>query len=259
MSDDAEDRTILAELVSYARRSGPEMLQFGSLASAYQYRLLYRLWRRYVSPGARVLDWGAGNGHFSYFLARAGFKATGFAFTPVPLEARLPADARYRFVLGSENEPVRLPFPDASFAAVASVGVLEHVIETGGSEPASLAEITRVLEPGGILVCWHFPNRWSWIDFAARRIPGKHHHVRLYTRGDVCRMVASSGLELAETRRYGLLPRNNAHRLLGAARDTAWAARIWDAADAALAWPLGGIAQNHYFVARKPGIRGAAA
>ncbi len=37
-----------------------------------QYRPLYRAMRKYVKPGAHVLDWGSGNGHFSYFLLRAG-------------------------------------------------------------------------------------------------------------------------------------------------------------------------------------------
>jgi len=113
-----------------------------------------------------------------------------------------------------------------------------------------------VLEPGGVFVCWHFPNRWSWIDVVARRVPGKHHHLYRYTRGDVKRLVAGAGLELLETRRYGVIPRNNAHVLLGPARDAARAASLWDAVDRALASPLNGIAQNHCFVARKRGSAG---
>jgi SAM-dependent methyltransferase len=252
MTADAADRTILSELAARARQGAPEMLQFGSLASAHQYLQLYRLWRRHVPPGAEVLDWGAGNGHFSYFLVRAGYRATGFSFMPFLYESWLPAGP-YRFVAGSERDPLRLPFDEASFDAVASVGVLEHVRETGGSESGSLAEIARVLRPGGVLVCWHFPNRWSWIDLVARRVPGKHRHLYRYTRGDVRRLVADAGLGLLETRRYGLLPRNAAHRLLGPARDAGWAAACWDALDAALTPPLGGLAQNHGFVARKPG------
>lgn len=248
-----ENLAILAELAAHARAGMPEMLQFGSLASAHQYLALYRLWRKHVPAGAEVLDWGAGNGHFSYFLARAGWRATGFSFLPFSYEPWLPKDAPYRFVPGSEREPVKLPFADGSFDAVASIGVLEHVRETGGDEAASLAEIARVLRPGGTFVCWHFPNRWSWIDLVARQVPGKHRHLYRYTSGDVRRLVAGAGLELVETRRYGVIPRNTVHRLLGPARDAAWAAALWNAVDGALAWPLNGIAQNHCFVARRSG------
>lgn len=254
MRTDAEDRAILAELAAHARAGAPEMLQFGSLAAAHQYRALYRLWRRHVPPGAEVLDWGAGNGHFSYFLARAGYRATGYSFMPFLYEPWLPKGAPYRYVPGSEREPVALPFADESFDAVASIGVLEHVRETGGNEPGSLAEIARILRPGGRFVCWHFPNRWSWIDVVARRVPGKHRHEYRYTRGDVRRLVARAGLELLETSRYGVLPRNSAHRLLGRARDAAWAAALWNTIDGALAWPLGAVAQNHCFVARKSSV-----
>ena len=249
---DAEDRAILAELAAHTRAGMPEMLQFGSLASAHQYLALYRLWRGHVPAGAEVLDWGAGNGHFSYFLARAGWRATGFSFMPFSYEPWLPKGAPYRFVPGSDAEPVRLPFGDEWFDAVASIGVLEHVRETGGNEHRSLAEIARVLKPGGTFVCWHFPNQWSWIDGAARQVPGKHRHRYRYTREDVRRLVAGAGLELVMTRRYGLIPRNTVHRLLGPARDAAWAAGLWDAADAALNVPFNAVAQNHCFVARKP-------
>ena len=256
LSPDEQDLLILEELAAHARRGAPEMLQFGSLASAHQYLPLYRLWRRHVHVGARVLDWGAGNGHFSYFLVRAGYRATGFSFMPFVYQSWLPQGAPYTFVAGSEREPVRLPFEDASFQAVASIGVLEHVRETGGSESGSLSEIARVLEPGGVFVCWHFPNRWSWIDVLAKRVPGKHHHLYRYTRADLKRLVAGAGLELVETRRYGVIPRNTAHVLLGPARDAAPAANLWDAVDRVLASPLNGIAQNHCFVARKPGSAG---
>ena len=58
--------TILHELMQ-ARAVQPNLLQFGSLVSAHQYLRAYALVRRYVPTGSQVLDWGTGNGHFSYF------------------------------------------------------------------------------------------------------------------------------------------------------------------------------------------------
>jgi SAM-dependent methyltransferase len=246
------DETILANLAMLARRGEAELSQFGSLASAYQYRRLYRLCRRWLAPGSQVLDWGAGNGHFSYFLSRAGYRATGYSFSPFLYERWL-ADPAYRFVRAEDHEPVKLPFTDASFDAVASIGVLEHVRETGGAEAQSLAEIARVLRPGGVFVAYHFPNRDSWIDRAAKRVPGKHHHLYRYTRDDIAGLLRDADLTLLETGRYALLPRNTLHRLLGPFRDARWAAEMWDGLDGVLGTLAAPIVQNHYFVARRPG------
>jgi SAM-dependent methyltransferase len=245
------DETILRELMARAQESGVPLPQFGSLAGARQYRRLYGMVRAHIAAGARVLDWGTGFGHFSCFLSRAGYRATGFAIEGASLAAWL--DAPYeRFVGGSPAEPVRLPFADAEFDAVASIGVLEHVRETGGEEAGSLAEIARVLRPGGLFLCYHLPNRASWIDFISSRVPGKHHHLYRYTRADIERLMRDAGLELLECARYGILPRNGLHRLPGPLRRARWLADLWDALDAVLGVALAPLCQNFAFVARRP-------
>ena len=95
---------------------------------------------------------------------------------------RRPAHAGLR-------EPVRLPFPDASFNALASIGGREAV----GIEAASLGESARVPSPSGVFVCFHLPNHSSWIEFLGSRVPGKHHHLYRYGRYDVRRLVAAPG------------------------------------------------------------------
>ena len=248
---DLDDDRILRELMDRAERGGMQLPQFGSLAGARQYRRLQRMARRHLPAGARVLDWGTGFGHFSYFLTRAGYRATGYAIEGVSAAAWL--DEPYeRFVGGSPAEPVRLPFADAEFDAVASVGVLEHVRETGGDEPASLAEIARVLRPGGVFLCYHFPNRTSWIDFASSLVPGKHHHVHRYGRADIERLTQGAGLELIEVACYGFLPRNVLSRLPAGLRRARWTADLWDALDALLSAVFAPLCQNFAFVARRP-------
>jgi hypothetical protein len=102
-----------------------------------------------------------------------------------------------------------------------------------------------------VFVCWHLPSRWSWIDFGARllRLP---HHAHLFSPGDVRRLVAGAGLELVESGRYGLLPRNIVHRVIGRAADAPRGAAFWDAADAALGALFFPFVQNLCFVARRP-------
>ncbi|HUK62695.1 MAG TPA: class I SAM-dependent methyltransferase [Dongiaceae bacterium] len=245
------DDTIMRELVERALARDIGWPQFRSLAGARQYRHLYRMTRRYVPLGAEVLDWGSGNGHFSYFLMRAGYRPTGFAIEGAS-QAEWLDEPYVRFVGGSVAEPKRLPFPDRSFDAVSSVGVLEHVRETGGSEAASLTEIVRVLRPGGTFLCCHFPNQTSLIDRLARAVPGKHYHEFRYTRGDIERLARDAGLTLVEAARYGALPRNALSRLPGPLRTASWPADAWDALDAALGALAGPLCQNWRFVARKP-------
>ena len=224
---------------------GRWLVQFRSRGGAHQYARLYRLVRQHVARGATVLDWGVANGHFSYFLLRAGYDVCGYSLEDLTFEPLVHTD-RYRFVKGAD--PVRLPFDDAVFDAVVSVGVLEHVKETGGDELASLQEIGRTLRPGGSLICYHFPNRHSWIEWVARHA-GRQQHTYRYGRTEIERLVGESGLELRDVGRYGVLPRNALGGLHGILRRSARLARAYDVADALLGVALAPVCQNFWFVA----------
>src|SRR6266852_5695308 len=95
---------IVDELIGLQRREPQLGLDlFQSLVSARQYRALYRLLQRFVPPGATVLDWGCGNGHFSYVLDRLGYRAHGYSFGDVPLVRRHVARVVRRGVPGSHG------------------------------------------------------------------------------------------------------------------------------------------------------------
>lgn len=243
---------ILRELMQ-AQKHNSNLLQFGSLVSARQYLRAYDLVRRYVPPASRVLDWGAGNGHFSYFLIRSGYRVTGFDFFGTPAICAAFEPDHYTYQLATTNDPVALPFGDNAFDAVVSIGVLEHVREHGGDEAASLREIARLLRPGGVFVCFHLPNRYSWIEFMLRRL-GRWSHEHRFTAAQIRALCAGAGLEPLEIRRYALLPRNiwwwKLRRLV---RDEARLARWYDRADSFLGALASPFCQNYLFVARRPG------
>ena len=102
----------------------------------------------FVTPGGRVLDVGCGAGWSTDLFARRGYEATGIDLNPDAFEP--PAHGQLRLTLGSGTA---IPFPDASFDAVASHQCLEHI-----PDPARmLTEMVRVARPGGV-VCIVGPN-----------------------------------------------------------------------------------------------------
>ena len=104
-----------------------------------------------LPPASRVLDAGCGSGTNSLWLAAQGFAVTGVDFSDFALcmareqarSARL--DGRIDFRSG---DLTRLEFNDASFDAVFCIGVLMHVPDI----EAALAELVRVVRPGGSLI-----------------------------------------------------------------------------------------------------------
>jgi SAM-dependent methyltransferase len=229
--------------------------QFSSLLSASQYRKAYEVVLRRVPRGARVLDWGCGRGHFSYFLSRFGYEVAAYSLEEEP---EIFAVEPVPFLRASD--PTNLPFPSDSFDAVVGVGVFEHVRETGGSESANLAELARVLRPGGLLLFFHVPNRASYIEALSRWLNAagfsrSHWHRRRFSLRELADLSARAGLLVVECGRYGLIPRNSLSRLPGSVANSRVAAAALSGLESLLAPIAGWFAQNLYLVGVKSGRR----
>lgn len=253
MMSSAHFREIQDELMESHARNG-NLAQFGHRLSAHQYLRLYRLVAAYVEQGSAVLDWGAGNGHFSYFLVRSGYRASGYGFGPLPQVCSAFAADAYAYKVADPATPTSLPYDDESFDAVASVGVLEHVRETGGDEVESLRQIHRILRRGGLFICFHLPNRSSWIEGALRLVRRWSHRYR-YTAEDIHMLAESASLKVVELRRYAILPRNIWWWGRGrrGVSTSLCLARLYDGLDDLLSRLASPVCQNYLFVARKNG------
>ena len=234
----------------------PDLNQFDGRITAHQYRKICDLCHREVPPESKVLDWGCGNGHFSFFLALSGHRVTSFSFDekPCALEHLGGVNAQpLIFVKGSSNEPTRLPFNEETFDAVFSIGVLEHVKETDGDDEASLKEIHRILKRGGLFICCHLPNKYSFIEALSRYAwsPSGHFHKYRYTRKGIASLCAAAKMDLLGCKRYGILPRNICSRSPSFIKDNLTLTICFDAMDDLLGTILSPIAQNYYFWARK--------
>ena len=95
--------------------------------------------------GRDVLDLGCGTGRHTAWLAEAGARVTAVDFSENMLErARVKVSAAdVRFIVHDLHEP--LPFDDASFDALVSGLILEHLRDLG----RFFGEAHRVLRPQG--------------------------------------------------------------------------------------------------------------
>lgn len=114
--------------------------------------------------GKDVLDVGCGAGVEVVRFAKAGARVTGvdIAESAITL-ARANAtqqgvEARLEVADGEH-----LPFPDASFDLVFAHGVVQYT----GNDTAMVAEIHRVLRPGGLAIFQAY-NRNSWLNLLSK-------------------------------------------------------------------------------------------
>jgi len=95
------------------------------------------------NPGVAVLELGSGPGNLSAELAARGWQVTGADRSVKMLDrARRTTGGTARFV---EADALALPFEAGTFQVVLSASLINLVSD----RPAMLAEIARVLKPGG--------------------------------------------------------------------------------------------------------------
>ena len=101
----------------------------------------YAFFKRFVQPGARVLELGAGIGVTAKFLPKCTFYQSDIEQNPW-LDALIDAEF--------------LPFLDGTFDAIICMLALHHMPHPG----AALKECSRALKPGGHLVVLEARNSW---------------------------------------------------------------------------------------------------
>jgi 2-polyprenyl-6-hydroxyphenyl methylase/3-demethylubiquinone-9 3-methyltransferase len=116
-------------------------------------------------PGATLLDVACGAGLLAPHIASSGYRHIGIDLSPTAI-----TQARDHGVSGVRGDVTRLPFRDGTFDVVVAGEILEHVPDLA----AVVAEVCRVLRPGGTLVLDTIANTW-WGRFSsitvAERLP----------------------------------------------------------------------------------------
>ncbi|MBP0443759.1 class I SAM-dependent methyltransferase [Roseomonas sp. SSH11] len=141
-----------------------------------------------------VLDAGCGTGGFLARLAESsGRPAFGLDYNP-RAAARAAAKSGRPITGGTINA---LPFPDAAFGAAVSVDVICHA---GVDQEAALAELRRVIAPGGTLIL-NLPA-FAWL-FSAHDI--RVHNARRYTAANAAALLREAGFSDISARYWNSL------------------------------------------------------
>ena len=150
-------------------------------------------------PAGQVLDWGCGLGQMTYLLQNRDLAVTSYDID----QGGKDFLARIGQTLVLASDPVKLPFPDASFDAVLSSGVLEHVADP----VASLQEVSRVLKRNGYFFVFRLPNKYSYSEFISDRL-GRGDHPVKYSRREITATLQRSGYDVISSAYQGFLPYN---------------------------------------------------
>ncbi|HET7388294.1 MAG TPA: methyltransferase domain-containing protein [Nocardioidaceae bacterium] len=162
--------------------------------------------------GEHVLDVGCGAGRHAFEAYRRGADVVAFdqdgdalagvldMFAAMRAAGEVPEGAEADI---KEGDALALPFADSEFDRVVAAEVLEHIPD----DEAAIAELARVLRPGGtiaVTVPRAGPERVCWaLSRAYHEVEGGH--VRIYTRRLLVGRLAAAGLEyVGHTHVHGL-------------------------------------------------------
>lgn len=159
-----------------------------------------------IGSGTTVIDVGAGAGRHSFEAYRRGADVIAFDQDKEELEnvatmfeamaeaGEAPDGARAEAVAG---DALALPYADGTFDVVIASEILEHV----PADEAAIAELVRVLKPGGKLAVtvprW-LPERLCWL------LSDEYHaneggHIRIYRADELRNKVTARGLRFTHS------------------------------------------------------------
>lgn len=157
-----------------------------------------------LRAGDRVLDMGCGAGRHAFELYRRGSDVIAFdqdadelagvadMFAAMRAADEVPGGAEADV---KQGDGLQLPFADAEFDRIVAAEVLEHIVD----DEVAIAELVRVLRPGGSLavtvprwlpekICWALSSDYHEVEGG---------HVRVYTGHELVGKVEAAGMTYA--------------------------------------------------------------
>ena len=136
----------------WAARYDKEIINWGYTAPDVAAAML----AEHLQPGAQVLDLGCGTGQFAEKLSNLlECRIDGIDISEASLQLA-ETHGCYASLRRVDLQQTPLPFADNTFDGAASVGVMTYI-----ADPAALlANLCRIIRPGGFFIFTHRDDRW---------------------------------------------------------------------------------------------------
>ncbi|NJE10432.1 class I SAM-dependent methyltransferase [Thermococcus sp. MAR1] len=139
------------------------------------------------SKSGKALDLGCGTGNYTLELKKRGFDVIGLDASEGMLGV-----ARSKGLSCIKGDAYSLPFPDESFDLVLSVTMFEFLHEP----EKAVAEINRVLKPGGEVLIATMNGRSAWFFFKRLKslfVETAYRYARFYTPTELEGLLRNEG------------------------------------------------------------------
>jgi SAM-dependent methyltransferase len=185
---------------------------FDSIAAVYDESIPAHVAKHYLKkrtafvvthcPRGEGLDVGCGTGVLAERLAGAGYEMVGVDPSAGMLEI---LEARTPLVRPVHASGTSLPFDDDSFDLVVTVAVMHHIADPDDVHQ-TLAEMVRVVKPGGRVVVWdHNPRNPYWGRLMAR-VPQDTGEERLIPEAEIVTGLRAAGGQILQSMQLGAVP-----------------------------------------------------
>jgi SAM-dependent methyltransferase len=162
----------------------------------------------------RVLDVGCGTGALAVRLAARGLDVVGVDPSAEMLSVLSKRGPGIEAVVA---DGAALPFPDGEFDLSYCVAVMHHIAEPTAVR-RTLAEMVRVVRPGGRVIVWdHNPTNPYW-PIVMRRVPQDIGDERLIPASELLDGLRAAGAHPVLTAQTGLVPDFAPRSLMGVFR-----------------------------------------
>lgn len=132
---------------------------------------------KYLQPGMKILEIGAGTGRYSHTLARMGYTVDAVELVQHNIDIFRQNTQDTEQITIRQGDARELPFKDETYDITLLLGPMYHLF-TKEDQATALAEAIRVTKTGGVIFAAYCGNEATMIQFCFGRGMIKQEHYR---------------------------------------------------------------------------------